>query len=554
MKKVFIFCVNTKKNYSVKIGTNLNELRNIVYNEDCTDIMGALVNNELEDMQYVVLRPLKVEFVMVSSLDGYSIYTRSLIFLLHKAVRSLFRRKNIIVEYFISNGIFIKISKRALFLDDDNIALIKNRMIQLVSENIPITRKDVPTEYAIKVFKKKGLNKKINLMRTRGKLYTSIYYINDEPDYLYGTLAPSTACLKIFDLIRYKDGMLLVLPNREDASKLLPIINQDKLFSIYSEHKRWGKSIGISDIGDLNNMIASKRAGMMIKVGEAIQEKKISIIADKIRTKHRKIKLVLISGPSSSGKTTFSKRLSVQLEVNGIRPLNLSLDNYFVNREDTPLDKNGEYDYETIEALDIEKFNRDIADLMLGKEIEIPKFSFETGLRYYNGEKMKMGKNNVLVVEGIHGLNPKLTPLLPSECMFKIFVSVLTAISIDDHNLINPTDNRLIRRMIRDFKYRNYSAVDTLSRWESVLKGEKEHIVPYQEEADVLFNSAMIYELGALKAQAEPLLKDVKEIYPEHSKALKLLKFFSYVKSIPTNEIPSNSLIREFLGGSSFEY
>ncbi len=292
----------------------------------------------------------------------------------------------------------------------------------------------------------------------------------------------------------------------------------------------------------------------MIKISEALHEKKISQIADKIKNLRRKVKVILIAGPSSSGKTTFGKRLAIQLMVNGIKPVNLSLDNYFVNREQTPRDEKGEYDYECIDALDINTFTDNIQRLMQGEEIEIPKFSFDTGQRYYDGEKRKLTKNNVIIVEGIHGLNPRLTQLLPPESLFKIFVSALTSISIDNHNLINPADNRLIRRLVRDYRYRNYSALDTIKRWESVLTGEQKHIVPYQEEADAIFNSALIYELGALKIQAEPLLREVTQQYPEHSKALRLLKFFSYIRAVPTREIPPTSIIREFLGGSSFKY
>ena len=391
-------------------------------------------------------------------------------------------------------------------------------------------------------------------METRGKLFTSIYYVDSVLDYFYGTLAPSTGCLKVFDLIPYKDGMLLCLPDRSNPSELLPVIPQDKLFQVFSEYKRWGKILEVTDIGVLNKVIEKKHSGTIIKISEALHEKKISQIADKIKARHKKVKVILIAGPSSSGKTTFGMRLSVQLMVNGIKPVNLSLDNYFVNRELTPKDEKGEYDYESIDALDIATFSNDMLRLMAGEEVDIPKFSFETGQRYYDGTKVKISRNNVIIVEGIHGLNPKLTQLLPADSLFKIFVSALTSISIDNHNLINPTDNRLIRRIVRDYKYRNYSALDTLKRWESVLLGEQKHIIPYQEEADAIFNSALIYELGTLKIQAEPLLREVTQQHPEHSKALRLLKFFSYIQSVPTREIPPTSILREFLGGSSFKY
>ena len=348
--------------------------------------------------------------------------------------------------------------------------------------------------------------------------------------------------------------MLLVLPDRKNPNQLLPVIPQDKLYQTFREHKQWGKVLEITDIYHLNHIVEQKFADPMIQISEALHEKKIAQIADEIKKRQKQVRVILIAGPSSSGKTTFGKRLAVQLMVNCIKPINISLDNYFVNREETPRDEKGEYDYESIDALDIKTFNENMQRLLQGEEVELPKFSFETGQRYYDGEVVKISENNVIIVEGIHGLNPKLTHLLPPEALFKIFISALTSISIDNHNLINPTDNRLIRRIVRDYKYRTYSALDTLKRWESVLLGEQKHIVPYQEEADAMFNSALIYELGALKTQAEPLLREVTQQHPEHSKALRLLKFFSYVRAVPTEAIPPTSIIREFLGGSSFSY
>lgn len=549
-----VFCENTQKAYQLKAGSSLKELKKIVFPNNHKHILGALVNNQLQDLQYTVFKPKTVNFIDVTTLDGYSIYTRSLIFILYKAVNILFPKKTLIAEHFISNGIFCRISNKDVVLNDETIGMIKNTMQDIIDSDQTISRVELPTEQAVKIFAKEGLKDKAELLLTRGKLYTSLYSLNNISDYFYGTLAPSTGCLKVFDLINYKDGMLLRLPNRANPKEVLPVIPQDKLFQVFSEHKRWGKILEVTDIGSLNKAVELKHAGVMIKVCEALHEKKVSLIADKIKAKRKKIKVILIAGPSSSGKTTFSKRLSIQLMVSGIKPVNLSLDNYFVNREDTPKDEKGEYDYETIKALDVNTFTDNILRLMKGEEVEVPKFSFETGQRYYDGEKLKISKNNVIIVEGIHGLNPELTQLLPKESLFKIFISALTSISIDNHNLINPTDNRLIRRMVRDYKYRNYSALDTLKRWESVLLGEQRHIVPYQEEADVMFNSALIYELGALKQQAEPLLQEVLSLQPEHSKALRLLKFFSYVKSIPTREIPTTSILREFMGGSTFKY
>ncbi len=554
MKTINITCENTQQDYEVELGTTLREVKKNVFPENHNHILGALVNNQLQDLQYVVMNPLRVNFIDVTTLDGYSIYSRSLIFVLYRAVNQLFPGKTFKAEYFISNGIFCRIENKEIHITPAIVRQLKDKMQEIIHNDIPITREEIPTEEAVRIFRKKGLKDKAELMATRGKLYTSLYYLDDLPDYFYGTLAPSTGCLPVFDLIPYKDGMLLVLPERTQPGQILQVIPQDKLYQIFSENKQWGKILEVNDMGQLNKIVEEKFSGPMIKISEALHEKKISQIADKIKARQKKIKVILIAGPSSSGKTTFGKRLAIQLMVNGIKPVNLSLDNYFVNREETPRDEKGEYDYESIDALDIATFNDNVQRLIQGEEIEIPKFSFETGQRYYDGEKIRISKNNVIIVEGIHGLNPKLTHLLPPESLFKIFVSALTSISIDNHNLINPADNRLIRRIVRDYKYRNYSALETLKRWESVLLGEQKHIVPYQEEADAMFNSALIYELGALKIQAEPLLREVTQQHPEHSKALRLLKFFSYIRALPTREIPPTSIIREFLGGSSFKY
>lgn len=554
MKTIHITCENTRQDYEIELGTTLRDVKKIVFPENHNHILGALVNNQLQDLQFVVMNPLRVNFIDVTTLDGYSIYSRSLIFVLYKAVSMLFPKKTLRAEYFISNGIFCRLVNKEIILTPEIIGQLENKMQEIIAGDYPISREELPTDEAVRIFRKRGLKDKAELMETRGRIYTSLYYLDELPDYFYGTLAPSTSCLKTFKLLPYKDGMLLQLPNRAHPLEVLPAIPQDKLFQVFSEQKRWGKILEVTDIGHLNKIVEQKFAGPMIKISEALHEKKISQIADKIKARQKKVKVILIAGPSSSGKTTFSKRLAIQLMVNGIKPINLSLDNYFVNRELTPRDEKGEYDYECIDALDIATFTDNIQRMMKGEEVEIPKFSFETGQRYYDGEKLKITRSNVIIVEGIHGLNPKLTQLLPQESLFKIFVSALTSISIDNHNLINPADNRLIRRMVRDYKYRNYSALDTLKRWESVLLGEQKHIVPYQEEADAIFNSALIYELGALKTQAEPLLREVTQQHPEHSKALRLLKFFSYIRAVPTREIPPTSILREFLGGSSFKY
>ncbi|MDR0544363.1 MAG: nucleoside kinase [Odoribacteraceae bacterium] len=547
-----IFCENTRRRVAVPAGSNLREVEQLIFPKQQEEFIGALVNNEIQDLHYEVYAPKSVRFITIASLDGYSIYARSLILVLYRAVKTLYPRDGLLVEHFISNGIYCQPVRGKS--EEWNIPLIKEKMLQIVRENQEILREETLTRVAIRLFNNEGLRDKQALLSTRGRTYTSVYRLEDTRDYFYGTLAPRAGNVRVFDLVEYKNGLLLLLADRECPSRVLPLVPQDKLFALLSEHKRNGKDARVSSIGDLNQHAEAGNAGEIIKVSEAMHEKKISRIADMIRGRRGKVKVILIAGPSSSGKTTFGKRLAVQLKVNGARPVNLSLDNYFVDRENTPRDKNGEFDFETIEALDIASFNRDLLGLTNGEEIEIPKFSFETGKRYRDGERLRLPPRGVLIIEGIHGLNPRLAASIPRESLFKIFISALTSISIDNHNIINPTDNRLIRRVVRDYKYRGYSALQTLKRWESVLSGERLHIVPYQEEADVFFNSALSYELGALKQSAVPLLEEVPEKYPEHSKALRLLKFFSYVRAIPTDEIPPTSILREFLGGSSFKY
>ncbi|MDR0766277.1 MAG: nucleoside kinase [Odoribacteraceae bacterium] len=547
-----IFCENERQSFTVPTGSSLKEVEQIIFPDTRNEFLGALVNNEIRDMHYELYKPKSVRFITISSLDGYSIYIRTLVFILYKAIKTLYPRDGLLVEHFISNGIFCRSCRGRI--SSWKIPLIEEKMRDIVRDNEEILREETITRDAIRLFNHEGLRDKQVLLSTRGKTYTSVYRLGGTPGYFYGTLAPRTGNARVFNLVEYKDGVLLLLADRDAPGRVLPLVPQEKLFSLFSEYKRNGRGTRVSSIGELNHHVEAGNAGEIIKISEALHEKKISRIADTIRKRRGKVKVILVAGPSSSGKTTFGKRLAVQLMVNGAHPVNLSLDNYFVNREDTPRDKNNEFDFETIDALDVDTFNRDLLTLARGGEVEIPKFSFETGKRYYDGERLRLPARGVIIVEGIHGLNPRLTASIPRENLFKIFISALTSISIDNHNIINPTDNRLIRRVVRDCKYRGYTALQTLNRWESVLAGEQRHIVPYQEEADVFFNSALAYELGVLKQAAVPLLEEVPEKHVEHSKALRLLKFFSYVRAIPADEIPPTSILREFLGGSSFKY
>jgi len=553
-KLIDIYFEDLDQKRSYAVGTDLQTILKDVNPKLKGDVLGAMVNNKLKELTYEIYKPKNVRFIDLIHPAGRRMYIRSLCFVLYKAVNDLYPGAGFRLEHSISNGLYCRLTDKNIVLSEENIANIKNRMQEIIAADLPFVREEIETEKAIEIFESQGLKEKTDVFKTRGNLYTSVYRLGENADYFYGFLVPSTGVLRVFDLVHFYRGMLLMSPKREEPSVVESQVKQEKMLKVFSEYKRWGKVLNISNIGDLNNYVAGNNISEMIKISEALHEKKISQIADKIRKKRKRTKLILISGPSSSGKTTFGKRLAIQLKVAGLKPVNLSLDNYFVNREHTPLDENGDYDFEALNALDVDLFNKNLVSLLAGEEIELPKFSFETGARYYDGEKLKISEKQVLVVEGIHALNPELTPLIANESKFRIYISALTSISIDGHNRIPSTDNRLIRRIVRDYKYRNYSAADTIKRWPSVRRGEMKNIFPFQEEADVMFNSALPYELGVLKRYAEPILKEVQPNQPEYSEVNRLLKFFSYFLPICDDEIPPTSLMREFLGGSTFDY
>ena len=553
-KLIDIYFEDLDQKRSYAVGTDLQTILKDVNPKLKGDVLGAMVNNKLKELTYEIYKPKNVRFIDLIHPAGRRMYIRSLCFVLYKAVNDLYPGAGFRLEHSISNGLYCRLTDKNIVLSEENIANIKNRMQEIIAADMPFVREEIETEKAIEIFESQGLKEKTDVFKTRGNLYTSVYRLGENADYFYGFLVPSTGVLRVFDLVHFYRGMLLMSPKREEPSVVESQVKQEKMLKVFSEYKRWGKVLNISNIGDLNNYVAGNNISEMIKISEALHEKKISQIADKIRKKRKRTKLILISGPSSSGKTTFGKRLAIQLKVAGLKPVNLSLDNYFVNREHTPLDENGDYDFEALNALDVDLFNKNLVSLLAGEEVELPKFSFETGARYYDGEKLKISEKQVLVVEGIHALNPELTPLIANESKFRIYISALTSISIDGHNRIPSTDNRLIRRIVRDYKYRNYSAADTIKRWPSVRRGEMKNIFPFQEEADVMFNSALPYELGVLKRYAEPILKEVQPNQPEYSEVNRLLKFFSYFLPICDDEIPPTSLMREFLGGSTFDY
>ena len=551
---ISVTCVNSGTTKTVNKGAALSEVIKEFGVKMKNPILGALVNNVLEELTFLVFHPISVRFIDITHPDGMRMYARSLSFILYKAIDELFPASHLRIDHAISKGIYCKIyiPEHSLALQD--VADIKQRMQEIVDADLPFIHMEEETEEVIRLFESHGLTDKINLLKHRGRNFSSYYKLDGHIDAFYGYMVPSTGYIKVFDLNKYFNGILLQVPQTHNPKQVEPLVIQNKLFEIFQEFSQWIKILDVPNISDLNNSCSNGKSEVLIKVAEALHEKKIGQIADIIRSKNDLVKIILISGPSSSGKTTFAKRLAIHLIVNGMKPLNLSLDNYFVDRDKTPLDENGNHDFEAVEALDISLFNENLLALLNGEKIEIPKFSFETGTRYYDGETVHMQPENVLIIEGIHGLNPQLTNSIPAEAKFKIYVSALAAINIDDHNRISTTDNRLVRRIVRDYRYRKYSARETISRWPSVRQGEEKHIFPFQEEADIMFNSALLYELAVLKPFAEPILLEVQPNQPEYSEATRLLSFFRYLKPLQPTQIPPTSILREFLGGSSFSY
>ncbi len=551
-----IYCKNINSSKSFPYGISLLD----VYKGFNLDLpfgpVNAKVNNKVEGLNYRFYHNKDVEFQNICTSSGMRTYVRSLCFVLCKAVEELYPQGSIMLEHPVSKGYYCRMNlDRPIGLDD--VQRIKQRMKEIIAEDIPFKRYECHTEEVVELFRQKGMMDKVKLLETSGNLYSYYYTLGDTVDYYYGSLLPSTGYIHLFGLEKYYDGLLLQVPNRQQPDELEEMIKQEKMLDVFKEHRRWNQILGIGNVGDFNEACNQGHATQLINVSEALQEKRISQIADEIF--HRKeqgqpLKLILISGPSSSGKTTFSKRLSVQLMANGIRPYPVSLDDYFVNREQTPRDANGDYDYESLYALDLDFFNQQLQSLLNGEEVELPRFNFTTGKREMSGTRLKIDENMILILEGIHALNPELTAHLPVESKFKIYVSALTTILLDNHNYIPTTDNRLLRRIIRDFKYRGYSAEETISRWPSVRAGEDKWIFPYQENADVMFNSALLFELAVIKDYAEPILRKVPNNRPEYSEAYRLRKFLEYFVPLQDKELPPTSLLREFLGGSSFRY
>lgn len=554
-KKVTIYCKNTGSYHQYPFGTSLIEIYHDLGIKLKYQVVAARVNYKVEDLNFLLYKPKDVEFIDSSTPSGMRVYVRSLTMVLGKAISELYPNAALRIEHPISKGYYCTLDTFSEPLTPEIINNIKEKVKDIIARNEVIVCEEKQTKVVKELFAKQMNQKdKISLFETFGTPYCRYFRMGEYYDYFNGVLMPSTGYLNLFDLVPYYDGMLLRVPNRDNPVELEEMVYLPKMFDIFKEYVGWNKIMNLNNVGEFNVACKNNQSFNLIKVSEALHEKKVASIADMISQRTDKVKFVLISGPSSSGKTTFSKRLSIQLMVSGLKPVALSLDNYFVNREDTPLDENGEWDFEHLHALDLELFNKHLKQLLAGEEIEIPFFNFEDGKRYFKGEKLKLDNDSILIMEGIHALNPQLIPEIPQDFTFKIYVSALTTISIDNHNWIPTTDTRLLRRIIRDFRFRNYSARETIARWPSVRRGEEKWIFPFQENADVMFNSALLFELAVLKKHAEPILAEVPKYCDEYTETHRLIKFLNYFVSIPEREIPPTSLLREFVGGSSFRY
>ena len=551
-----IYCKNNNSTREFPEGSSLLDIYNGFNLAMPYGPVSAKVNNKVESLDFRVYYNKDIEFLDITSSSGMRTYVRSLFFILVKAVEELYPQGSISLEHPISKGYFCKLPiDRTIGLDD--VQRIKQKMQEIIAADIPYTRTESHTEEVVRLFEKRGMMDKARLLDTYGQLYSYYYQLGDTVDCYYSSLVPSTGYIRLFDIVKYYDGLLLRIPSRENPTKLEEVVKQEKMLEVFQEYHRWNQILGISTVGDLNVACNEGHATDLINVSEALQEKKIAQIADEITHRDqdgKRVKLVLISGPSSSGKTTFSKRLSIQLMTNGLKPYPISLDDYFVNRNDTPLDENGKHDFESLYAVDLPFFEEQLSTLLNGGEVELPRYNFTTGKREMSGKKLRIDEHMILIIEGIHALNPALTPHIPNENKYKVYVSALTTILLDNHNYIPTTDNRLLRRIIRDYKYRNYSAEETIARWPSVREGEEKWIFPYQENADAMFNSALLFELAVLKDYVEPVLRKVPNRCPEYSEAHRLLRFLNYFVSVQDKELPPTSLLREFLGGSSFQY
>lgn len=551
-KTINIRCANTGRTHKVPMGFNLEEVYELLELKMPFGPTSAKVNNKVEGLHFVLFNDKDIEYLDITSPSGHRTYTRSVFFVLYKAAHDLFPDAMLRIENPVSNGYYCHIDLPG-GITPEQVEQLKVRMQEIINDDLPFHRLTAHTDEAVKLFRDAGLENKAKLLESCGRLYTHYYTLGDVANYFYGSLLVRTSQIYLFDIIPYGDGILIRVPDSNNPSQLRPMRDQPKMFDVFRQQHSWQKILGVTTIGELNAACAAGYANDLINVSEALQEKMISRLADQI-AENPKWKVILIAGPSSSGKTTTSKRLSVQLMACGKRPVPISLDDYFVDREKTPLDENGNYDYESVYAMNIPLFTEQMNALIKGESVELPRYNFQTGKSEMSGNVVKPTSETIFILEGIHALNPALTENIPAENKFKIYASALTTILLDNHNYIPTTDNRLLRRIVRDYKYRGCSARDTISRWPSVRAGEEKWIFPFQEEADVMINTAMLFEFGVLREQALPVLEEVPETAPEYTEAIRLRKFLSYLNPISIQALPPTSLLREFLGGSTFRY
>ncbi|MBQ0085477.1 MAG: nucleoside kinase [Prevotella sp.] len=553
-----IFCKNTGETKDVQDGCTLLELLDIFHLNNAYPIISAKINNVSQGLKFRLYHNRDVEFLDLRDASAMRVYTRSLSFVLCKAVHDLYRGTKIHIEHPVSNGLFCSIETTSSDDLDTIVCNLQHRMREIISNKMPFHRHEVHMEEAIELFRERKVEDKIKLLETSGKVYTDYYTLDDFVDYYYGRLVPDAGYLNVFGLERYANGFILQLPDHNNPTRLADPMNQPRTLEMFTEARKWNNIMHLRTVGDVNHACLDGKASELIQVSEALQEKKIVQIAEEISRRHgdkkNPLKVVLISGPSSSGKTTFCKRISIQLMACGITPISMSTDDYFVNRLDTPLLPDGRFDFDNFDTVDHEMLQQDVIKMLEGEEIEVPEYNFRTGKREFNGKKMKLDDNSVLLIEGIHALNPLLTNKIEDNKKFRIFISTLTCISLDDHNVIPPTDNRLLRRIVRDYNKGAFSARDTISQWPSVCEAEEKWIKPYQESADMMFNSALLIELAVLRNHAEPILATVPKNCPEYAEAHRLFRFLNYFIPVSDKEVPPTSLLREFLGGSSFTY
>lgn len=551
-KTINIRCANTGRTHKVPMGFNLEEVYELLELKMPFGPTSAKVNNKVEGLHFVLFNDKDIEYLDITSPSGHRTYTRSVFFVLYKAAHDLFPDAMLRIENPVSNGYYCQLDLPG-GVTPAQVAQLKARMQEIINEDLPFHRLTAHTDEAVKLFRDAGLENKAKLLENCGRLYTHYYTLGDVANYFYGSLLVRTSQIYLFDIIPYGDGILIRVPDSNNPGQLRPMRDQPKMFDVFRQQHSWQKILGVTTIGELNAACAAGYANDIINVSEALQEKMIGRLADQI-VENPKYKVILIAGPSSSGKTTTSKRLSVQLMACGKRPVPISMDDYFVDREKTPLDENGNYDFESVYAMNIPLFTEQMNALIKGESVELPRYNFQTGKSEMSGNIIHPTPQTIFILEGIHALNPALTENIPAENKFKIYASALTTILLDNHNYIPTTDNRLLRRIVRDYKYRGCTARDTIARWPSVRAGEEKWIFPFQEEADVMINTAMLFEFGVLREQALPVLEEVPETAPEYSEAIRLRKFLSYLNPISIQALPPTSLLREFLGGSTFRY